>query len=94
MSNSPALFQGKCIQGLMIVLGLIMLVTPLALWAAWSKTVFFAVLMLGLGATAGYWALYRATHAPTGLSDGREHLAENPFPRQIDEEAMRVLHAG
>ena len=78
----------------MILPGVIMLVTPLALWAAWSITVFLAVLMLGLCAAAGYRALYRTTHAPSQASDNRESPGESVFPRQIDEEAIKVLHGG
>lgn len=38
----------------LVVLGLIMMATPLALWIAWSKTVFFAVVLVGIAATALY----------------------------------------
>ena len=78
----------------MIALGLIMLVTPLALWVAWSNAVFFAVLITGLGATWAYWALYRVTHAPSETANGSKADMERVFPREVSEEAMRVLHGG
>lgn len=89
MTDTMNPYTSKLTNGLMTVLGLIMLVTPLALWVAWSNVVFFVILMTGLGSTWVYWALYRASHA----------LANPPvegqdFPRRVSAEAMKVLHDG
>jgi hypothetical protein len=89
MTDAMNPYPNKLADVLMIILGLIMLVTPLALWVAWSNTMFFVILMTGLGSTWAYWAIYRASHATDNPP-----VPDQAFPRQVSEEAMEVLHAG
>jgi hypothetical protein len=89
MTNTMPAYSNRVADVLMMILGLIMLVTPLALWVAWSNTVFFVTLLVGLGSTWGYWAIYRAADAVI-----HPPRSGGEFPRQVSEEAMRVLHAG
>jgi hypothetical protein len=89
MTDTMKPFSNKVTEALMIVFELIMLVTPLALWVAWSDTVFFVVLISGLSATWAYWAIYRASHSSGSVSDDGVE-----FPRVVSEEAMNVLHGG
>jgi hypothetical protein len=89
MTRAMDPYLNKLTNALMIVLGCIMLVTPLALWVAWSSTVFFVVLITGLGAAWAYWAIYRAARSP-----GNPPIPGQQFPREVSEEAMRVLHTG
>lgn len=43
----------------LLILGLILMVTPLALWVAWSQTVLLVVLGAGIGAAVLYCVLIR-----------------------------------
>lgn len=50
--------DGLVTRGLML-LGLVLMVTPLALWVAWTETIFLAVLVTGATAAALYGVLAR-----------------------------------
>jgi hypothetical protein len=48
-----------------IVLGLIALLTPLLLWLAWSKTMFWLVLAVGCGAVIAIFLVVRFSRDET-----------------------------
>ena len=50
-----------CRHGLITLLGLVTLVCPLLLWAAWSKTVFWAVIAAACGSILLIWLLLYAS---------------------------------
>jgi hypothetical protein len=48
-----------------IVLGLIALLTPLLLWLAWSRTMFWLILAVGCGAVIAIFLLVRFSRDET-----------------------------
>lgn len=60
----------RFVAGSLVVLGLILMATPLALWVAWSKTVYFIVLLTGGVAAALYCFLVEREPPPRPQRQG------------------------
>ena len=89
MTNTMTPFPSRFAEALMVIFGLIMMVTPLALWVAWSNAAFFVILFSGLFSAWAYWAIYRARHrSEPETGEGAE------LHRELSEEAMNELHKG
>jgi hypothetical protein len=66
-----------------VAFGVILMLTPLALWVAWTKTVFVVVLMLG--AVAGALCCVLAADPGSVLEDRRERSRPESTPTLPDE---------
>lgn len=74
-------------EGGMVVLGLVLAAVPLALWVAWSRAVFYAVL-----AAAVIAALMLVALAWLGRSAEAERPADAREPEHLNDEFIAELH--
>ena len=83
--------DGLITRGL-IFLGLVLMVTPLALWVAWTETIFLAVLATGATALVLYGVLDRFER-PTNpaRSESSDHVRAVILPDEIIVE-LQDLH--
>ena len=83
--------DGLITRGL-IFLGLVLMVTPLALWVAWTETIFLAVLATGATALVLYGVLDRFER-PTNpaRSESSDHVRAVILPDEITAE-LQDLH--
>lgn len=67
--------KGDSVDFAISVLGFVALLTPLALWVSWSTTVFYLVLVVGLGACLTIAVLTKIyperRYAPAPTGDNR-----------------------
>ncbi len=83
--------DGLITRGL-IFLGLVLMVTPLALWVAWTETIFLAVLATGATALVLYGVLDRfETPANPAQSETSDHVRAVILPDEITAE-LQDLH--
>jgi len=87
MTNTMTPYPSRLAEAAMVLFGLIMMLTPLALWVAWSDVMFFAILFTGLVSAWVYWAIYRASRPS-------EPASETGLHRELSAEAMDELHRG
>ena len=85
-----ARFAERLITPVLVVLGLILMVTPLALWAAWSETVLLIVLAAGAAAALLYCLLARL-EAPAPPAKNAAALRPEPLPEDLLDE-LQSLH--
>ncbi len=76
-------------RGLML-LGFTMMLTPLALWVAWTETIFIVVLVTGAAAAALYSFLVRF-EKPPAQSEPSDDVRAVILPDKIIEE-LQSLH--
>lgn len=74
----------------LIALGLVIMVTPLALWVAWTEVILFAVLA-AFTAAAGLYCVLVRYEKPDHRGDG-EHAA-HARPGPLPDEAVAELQA-
>ncbi len=76
----------------LILLGLVLMVTPLALWVAWTETIFIGVLVTGATALVLYGVLDRFERpADPAQSETSDHVRPVMLPDEIIEE-LQDLH--
>jgi hypothetical protein len=76
----------------LILLGLVLMVTPLALWVAWTDTILFVVLAAGVSAGALYCVLVHFEKpAHPGQGEPAGHVRAKTLPDKIIAE-LQELH--
>ena len=80
----------RIVTPILVVLGFVLLVTPLALWAAWSETVLLIVLAAGAAAAVLYCLLARF-ELPAPPAEGNAALRPEALPDDLLEE-LQSLH--
>lgn len=87
-----ARFAERLITLGLILFGLVLMVTPLALWVAWTDTVFFVVLATGVAAGALYCVLVLFERpADSGRGGLSSHARAKNLPDKIIAE-LQELH--
>jgi len=92
----PEVVMAKFADGLitrgLIFLGLVLMVTPLALWVAWTETIFLAVLATGATALVLYGVLDRFERpANPARRETSDHLRAVNLPDELIVE-LQDLH--
>lgn len=85
-----ARFADRILTPILVVLGLVLMVTPLALWAAWSKTVLLIVLATGATAAVLYCLLARL-ESPAPPAEGDAGRRPEALPEELLDE-LQSLH--
>ena len=87
-----ARYPDGLITFVLILLGLVLMATPLALWVAWSQTVLLVVLASGVTAAVLYCVLVRfeKPDLPDRRAPSDRHRAETLPDKMIDE--LQRLH--
>ncbi len=86
-----ARFADSLISLGLILLGLVLMVTPLALWVAWTDTILFVVLAIGVTAGVLYCVLVRFEKpADPGQSELSDHVRAKILPDKIIMEIQKL----
>lgn len=89
-----ARFADRILTPILVVLGLVLMVTPLALWAAWSKTVLLIVLATGATAAVLYCLLARfESPGQPGEAARRAEALPDDLPEDLPEELLDELQS-
>ena len=80
----------RILTPILVVLGFLLMVTPLALWAAWSETVLLIVLASGAAAALLYCLLARF-ESPGPPEQGAAAVRTEPLPEDLLDE-LQSLH--
>lgn len=85
-------FTGSLVTLGLLLLGLVLMATPLALWVAWTDTLLLVVLAAGVTASVLYCVLVRFERpAVPGQSDSADSARIAQLPGKLIEE-LQALH--
>lgn len=80
----------RILTPILILLGLVLMVTPLALWVAWSGKVLLIVLIAGAAAAVLYCLLVRF-ESPAPPAENQAAVRTEPLPDDLLDE-LQSLH--
>ena len=86
-----AKFAENLVTPILIVLGMIVMVTPLALWVAWTDTILFGVLLTGISAAFLYCILNYFEKPDDAVPYEGAHPSRGTIPDALVEE-LQDLH--
>ena len=82
----------RIVTPILIVLGFVLMVTPLALWAAWSETVLLIVLATGAAAALLY-CLLAPFESPGPPGQGAPAVRRDALPDDLPDELLDELQS-